>query len=137
VDVKVSKLITQTQSKTAGSPVRTSSDILHEINEIKGVNAVVVVGRDGFVIESVGHMPNSNLDVLGAAIASAINGISEMGGELKVGDFTDLFVTYKSAMIMCFPVGDAICGIAGEDASALGMIRHKTHKLIPELELYL
>jgi predicted regulator of Ras-like GTPase activity (Roadblock/LC7/MglB family) len=133
----VSELVTQLQSKAQTAQVRTSTDILHEINEIKGVNAVVVVGRDGFVIESVGHMPNSNLDVLGAAVASAINGIAEMGTELKVGDFTDLFVTYKAAMIMCFPVGDAICGIAGEDASALGMIRHKTHKLIPELEMYL
>ena len=117
--------------------MRTSTDILVEINEIKGVNAVVVVGRDGFVIESVGHMPNANLDVLGAAVASAINGIAEMGSELKVGNFVDLFVTYQGAMIMCFPVGDAICGIAGEDSSALGLIRHKTHKLIPELEQYL
>jgi predicted regulator of Ras-like GTPase activity (Roadblock/LC7/MglB family) len=132
----VIELATQAARTSAGQG-RTSTDILQEISEIKGVNAVVVVGRDGFVIESVGHMPNSNLDVLGAAIASAINGITEMGSELKVGDFSDLFVTYKAAMIMCFPVEDAICGIAGEDASALGMIRHKTHKLIPELEQHL
>jgi len=130
-------LITQAQSKGSVNQVRTSTDILHEISEIKGVNAVVVVGRDGFVIESVGHMPNANLDILGAAIATAIHGITEMGTELKVGDFTDLFVTFKAAMIMCFPVGDAICGIAGEDASALGLIRHKTHKLMPELEQHL
>lgn len=131
------ELVTQTQSKTPVSPVRTSTDILHEICEIKGVNAVVVVGRDGFVIEAVGHMPNANLDVLGAAIATAIHGIAEMGAELNVGNFSDLFVTFKTAMIMCFPVGDAICGIAGEDSSALGLIRHKTHKLIPELEHHL
>lgn len=129
------KLVTQTRSQV--SQQRTSTDILEEINEIKGVNAVVVVGRDGFVIESAGHMPNANLDVLGAAVASAINGIAEMGTELKVGSFADMFVTYNSAMIMCFPVGDAIAGIAGNDASALGLIRHKMHKLIPELEQYL
>jgi predicted regulator of Ras-like GTPase activity (Roadblock/LC7/MglB family) len=133
----VIQVITQAQSKTSVNQARTSTDILHEISEIKGVNAVVVVGRDGFVIESVGHMPNANLDVLGAAVATAIHGITEMGAELKVGDFSDLFVTFKTAMIMCFPVGDAICGIAGEDASTLGMIRHKTHKLIPELEQHL
>lgn len=123
--------------KTSVSQVRTSSEILHEIGEIKGVNAVVVVGRDGFVIESVGHMPNANLDVLGAAVATAIHGIAEMGAELNVGGFADVFVTFKSAMIMCFPVGDAICGIAGEDASTLGLIRHKTRRLIPELEQHL
>ena len=130
-------MVTQAQARTSANQGRTSTDILQEISEIKGVNAVVVVGRDGFVIESVGYMPSANLDVLGAAVASVINGISDMGTELKVGDFSDLFVTYKAAMIMCFPVGDAICGIAGEDASTLGLIRHKTHKLIPELEQYL
>lgn len=130
-------MATQAQTRTPAGQARTSTDILQEISEIKGVNAVVVVGRDGFVIESVGHMPNANLDVLGAAVASAINGITEMGTELNVGHFADLFVTFKSAMIMCFPVGDAICGIAGEDSSTLGLIRHKTHKLVPELEMYL
>lgn len=130
----MSELVLQAQTRSSANPARTSTDVLQEISEIKGVNAAVVVGRDGFVIESVGYMPNANLDGLGAAVASVINGITEMGAELKVGDFNDLFVTYKAAMIMCFPVGDAICGIAGEDASALGLIRHKTHKLIPELE---
>lgn len=114
--------------------VRTSTDILKELSEIKGVNAVVVVGRDGFVIESKGYMTNSNLDMLGASVASAINSISEMGTELKVGTYSDLFINYQNAMIMCFPVGDAICGVAGMDSSSLGLIRHKTQKLMPELE---
>ena len=130
-------LVTQAQGRTSANPGRSSTDILKEISDIKGVNAVVVVGRDGFVIESVGHMPNANLDVLGASIASSINGIVELGTELNVGNFSDMFVTFKGAMIMCFPVGDAICGIAGEDASTLGLIRHKTHKLVPELEMLL
>jgi predicted regulator of Ras-like GTPase activity (Roadblock/LC7/MglB family) len=114
--------------------VKTSTDILHEISGIKGVNAIVVVGRDGFVIESEGQITNSNLDLLGASIASAVNSVYEMGAELQMGNFSDLFVNYKNAMIMCFPVGDAICGIAGADSSALGLIRHKTQKLIPDLE---
>jgi predicted regulator of Ras-like GTPase activity (Roadblock/LC7/MglB family) len=113
---------------------KTSTDILHEISAIKGVNAIVVVGRDGFVIESMGHIQNSNLDILGASVATAINSISEVGTELQMGSYSDLFINYKNAMIMCFPVGDAICGIAGADSSALGLIRHKTQKLIPELE---
>jgi predicted regulator of Ras-like GTPase activity (Roadblock/LC7/MglB family) len=113
---------------------KTSTDILGEISGIKGVNAIVVVGRDGFVIESQGQIPNTNLDMLGASLATAINSITEMGTELKMGTYSDLFVNYRNAMIMCFPVGDAICGIAGADSSALGLIRHKTQKLIPELE---
>lgn len=113
---------------------RTSTDILNEISQIKGVTAAVVVARDGFVIESKGYMTNSNLDMLGASIASAINSISMMGTELNVGSFSDMFTTYQNALIMCFPVGDAICGIASSDATSLGLIRYKTQKMMPELE---
>ncbi|MDO9325055.1 MAG: roadblock/LC7 domain-containing protein [Methanoregula sp.] len=113
---------------------RSSTDILQELSRIKGVNAVVVVGRDGLVIESIGYVTNTKLDILGAAIASAINNINDMGTELKVGEFVDLFINYHNAMIMCFPIGEVICGIASTDSSKLGMIRHMSQKLIPELE---
>jgi predicted regulator of Ras-like GTPase activity (Roadblock/LC7/MglB family) len=112
---------------------RSSTDILRELSRIRGVNAVVVVGRDGLVIESIGHVTNTNLDILGAAIASAINNINDMGTELRVGGFVDLFINYHNAMIMCFPAGEVVCGIASADPSTLGMIRHMSQKLIPEL----
>lgn len=112
---------------------RTSTDILEELLKVPGVTAAVVVGRDGFVIESAGGSTAISLDDLGAALANAINGVEEMGTELKIAKFQDLFVEYGRAVIMCRPVADAVIAITAPDASKLGIIRHKVKPLIEEL----
>ncbi|HNX49847.1 MAG TPA: DUF4388 domain-containing protein [Thermoanaerobaculaceae bacterium] len=112
---------------------RTSTDVLEELLKVPGVTAAVVVGRDGFVIESAGGGAALSLDDLGAALANAINGIEEMGTELKVSKFQDLFVEYGRAVIMCRPIGDAIIAVTAPDASKLGIIRHKAKPLIDDL----
>ncbi len=114
---------------------RESTDVMNDLLEISGIDAVVVVGRDGFVIESAGSSARVNIDELGASLAHSINGIEEMGSELNVNQFQDMFIEYGRAVIMCKPVGDAIAAIVTPDASKLGIIRHKTKKLFQELGL--
>jgi len=112
---------------------RDSTEVMNDLLEISGIDAVVVVGRDGFVIESAGSSARINIDELGGSLAHAINGMEEMGAELNINCFQDLFIEYGSAVILCKPVGDAIAAIIAPDASKLGIIRHKTKKLFQEL----
>jgi len=121
------------RSENMPQSTRTSTDVLEELLKVPGVTAAVVVGRDGFVIESAGGGAAISLDDLGAALANAINGIEEMGGELKIAKFQDLFVEYGRAVIMCRPVGDAVIAITAPDATKLGIIRHKAKPLVDEL----
>ena len=114
---------------------RDSTAVLNDLLLIPGIDAVVVVGRDGFVIESAGNSSRVNIDELGASLAHAINAIEEMGSELKVSLFQDMFIEYGKAVIMCRPVGDAIAAVIAPDASKLGIIRHKTKKYFEELVL--
>jgi predicted regulator of Ras-like GTPase activity (Roadblock/LC7/MglB family) len=114
---------------------RNSTDVLNDLLEISGIDAVVVIGRDGFVIESAGSSVRVNIDELGASLAHAINGIEEMGSELNVNAFQDMFVEYGKAVILCKPVGGAVAAVVTPDASKLGIIRHKTKKLFEELAL--
>lgn len=114
---------------------RDSTAVMHDLLLIPGIDAVVVVGRDGFVIETAGNSNRVNVDELGASLAHAINAVEEMGSELKVSLFQDLFIEYGKAVIMCRPVGDAIAAIIAPDASKLGIIRHKTKKYFEELGL--
>lgn len=112
---------------------RNSTEVMNDLLEIPGVDAVVVIGRDGFVIESAGSSARVNIDELGASLAHSVNGIEEMGSELNINRFQDMFVEYGRAVIMCRPVGDAVAAIITPDASKLGIIRHKTRKLFEEL----
>jgi predicted regulator of Ras-like GTPase activity (Roadblock/LC7/MglB family) len=114
---------------------RDSTTVLNDLLMIPGIDAVVVIGRDGFVIESAGNSNRVNTDELGAALAHASNAIEEMGSELKVNMFQDLFIEYGKAVIMCRPIGDAIAAVIAPDASKLGIIRHKTKKYFEELAL--
>lgn len=113
---------------------KTSTDYLEELLTLESVNAVVVIGRDGFVIESVGGARAIELDALGASVAGAIMRIENMGSELEIDAYKDLFVEFGKAMIMCAPVGDALVTVVASDASSLGMIRYKFKKMIPALE---
>lgn len=114
---------------------RDSTTVMNDLLMIPGIDAVVVVGRDGFVIESAGNSSRVNIDELGAALAHATNAIEEMGSELKVNVFQDLFIEYGKAVIMCKPIGDAIAAVIAPDASKLGIIRHKSKKYFEELAL--
>jgi predicted regulator of Ras-like GTPase activity (Roadblock/LC7/MglB family) len=112
---------------------RDSTEVMNDLLGIPGIDAVVVIGRDGFVIESAGSSTRVNIDELGASLAHAVNGIEEMGGELKVDKFQDMFIEYGRAVILCKPVGDAVAAVIAPDASKLGIIRHKTKKHFEEL----
>lgn len=116
--------------------VRESEDVLEDLLRVPGVDAVVIIGRDGFVIESVGSSQRVDLDALGASLAHAINGIEEMGGELEVDRFQDIFIEYGRAVILCRPVGDAIATLVAPDSSKLGIIRHKCKGFMEELVRY-
>jgi predicted regulator of Ras-like GTPase activity (Roadblock/LC7/MglB family) len=123
------------RSTIMSAPERESTTVMGDLLLIPGIDAVVIVGRDGFVIESAGHSSRVNTDELGAALAHATNAIEEMGAELKVNVFQDLFIEYGKAVIMCKPVGDAIAAVIAPDASKLGIIRHKSKKYFEELAL--
>ena len=117
-------------------PTRSSTDVLEDFLKVPGVMSAVVVGRDGFLIESSGTSSAVSIEDLGASLAHAINGVEEMGNELQIKGFQDLFVEYGRAVIMCRPVGDAIIAVVAPDASKLGIIRHKVKPLVEELANY-
>jgi predicted regulator of Ras-like GTPase activity (Roadblock/LC7/MglB family) len=115
---------------------RTSAQILEDLLKVPGIDAVVVAGRDGFVIESAGSTNRLSIDSLGAALAHAVNSIEEMGSELRIDRYQDLFIEYGRAVILCRPVGDAVAALVAPDASKLGIIRHKAKPLFEELVHY-
>jgi predicted regulator of Ras-like GTPase activity (Roadblock/LC7/MglB family) len=77
-----------------------------------------------------------NIEPLGASLAHAVNGIEEMGDELKINRFQDLFIEYGSAVILCKPVGGAIAALLAPDSSKLGIIRHKAKKYFEDLAAF-
>jgi predicted regulator of Ras-like GTPase activity (Roadblock/LC7/MglB family) len=113
---------------------RTSTDILQEIRKIVGVSAVVLVARDGFIIESAGTLGNIDMDMVGASVGIVLDGAERMRHELDLEEFQGLTLESDGAMIMCTPVGDALLVVLAPDSKKLGMIRMRVKNQIPELE---
>ena len=113
---------------------RTSTDVLQEIRQIAGVSAVVIVAKDGFIIESAGTLGNIDMDMVGASVGIVLNGAEKMRHELDLAGFQGLTLESDDAMIMCTPVGDALLVVLSPDSKKLGMIRLRIKSQIPELE---
>ncbi len=118
-------------------PRRTITNVLEDLLKVPGLNAAVVISRDGFVIEAMGSFKALDLDALGASLAYAINGIQRMGDQLQISNFRDLTVEYEQAMIIARPVGDAVIALVAPDASQLGIIRYSIRRPVEELAAYL
>ena len=113
---------------------KTSTQVLQEIQEIPGINAAIVVARDGFVVEFTGAPGDIDMDMLGASVGMVLNGAERVRHELDMAEFQGLTLESDDAMIMCTPVGEALLVILAPDSKSLGIIRLRVKKQIPELE---
>lgn len=102
--------------------------ILAEFLNLEGVTAAVVIGRDGFVIESAvsGKM---DTDALGAMASTGIGTSEAMGRELGKGQLSQMLVELEKGPIVISPLSkDELIAIVAENASNLGRIRYELKK---------
>ncbi|MCQ8893670.1 MAG: roadblock/LC7 domain-containing protein [Methanolinea sp.] len=102
--------------------------ILGEFLKIDGVSAAVVVGRDGFVIESAvsGKM---DIDALGAMASTGLGTSEAMGKELGKGELRQMLVELDQGPIIMSPLSpdELIAIVAGNEAN-IGRIRYELKK---------
>ncbi|MCU0632087.1 MAG: roadblock/LC7 domain-containing protein [Methanolinea sp.] len=102
--------------------------ILGEFLKIEGVSATVVVGRDGFVIESAvsGKM---DIDALGAMASTGMGTSEAMGKELGKGELRQMLVELERGPIIMSPLSeDELIAIVAENEANVGRIRYELKK---------
>jgi predicted regulator of Ras-like GTPase activity (Roadblock/LC7/MglB family) len=102
--------------------------ILGEFLKIEGVSAAVVVGRDGFVIESAvsGKM---DIDALGAMASTGMGTSEAMGKELGKGEISQMLVELEKGPIIMSPLSpDEIIAIVADGIANVGRIRYELKK---------
>jgi predicted regulator of Ras-like GTPase activity (Roadblock/LC7/MglB family) len=118
---------------TQTNGIKKASDLLREIMEIKHVEAVFLIGRDGFIIESRGLESGINMDNVGASVAGAISRILELEKELDTKNMKEMYVEFFKKMMICLPVGDLFLAVAATDTSNLASLRFKLKNIIPQI----
>ncbi len=108
-------------------------EILNEFTKLAGVNAVCLVGRDGFLLDSIART-GIDSEMVGAIASSGFGASEAMGRQLGKGEMSMSMIEFEKGPVMFSPVGgDAFLVIIADKDANLGMIRLKLKKYSGEL----
>jgi len=103
-------------------------EVLAEFTNVPGVNTACLVGRDGFLLDSIA-MAGIDTEMIGAIASSGFGASESMGKQLGKGAMSMSMIEYANGPVMLSPVGDdAFLVIVADKDANLGMIRLKIKK---------
>lgn len=109
-------------------------DVLTEFTNIPGVNTACLVGRDGFLLDSIA-IAGIDTEMIGAIASSGFGSSEAMGNQLGKGHLSMSMIEYENGPVMLSPIGaDAFLVIVADKEANLGMIRLKIKKHTSEIE---
>ena len=107
---------------------------LHDFVKVDGIQAAVVVGRDGFVIEGISNDGGLDVETVGAVISTGLGTSEVMGRELGVGALAQSLVEFDSGVLVMGTLGkDALLCLVCATGANLGNVRLQMKKRSPEL----
>lgn len=102
--------------------------ILAEFTSIEGVHTACVVGRDGFLLDSLART-GIDAEMIGAIASSGFGSAESMGTQLGQGDLRMTMFEFTNGPVMFAPVGeDAFLVIVADQETNLGWIRMSIKK---------
>ena len=110
--------------------------ILAEFTNIEGVHTACLVGRDGFLLDSLARA-GIDAEMIGAIASSGFGSAESMGNQLGQGNLNMTMLEYNDGPVLFAPVGDeAFLVIVADKDTNLGWIRiaiKKNSKRIQEV----
>lgn len=108
--------------------------VLEELVATGAVRACLVVGRDGFIIETAGD-DAAHLEPVGAIAPSSLGAAEVIGLELAQGPMSQAMFEFEKGAIMMSAVGtDAVLVSILPAGANLGKARYDVKKYLPEIE---
>ena len=97
--------------------------ILAEFTNIEGVHTACLVGRDGFLLDSLARS-GIDAEMIGAIASSGFGSAESMGTQLGQGNLSMTMFEFENGPVMFAPVGDdAFLVIVADQETNLGWIR--------------
>jgi predicted regulator of Ras-like GTPase activity (Roadblock/LC7/MglB family)/CheY-like chemotaxis protein len=113
----------------------TTREILSELAKMQNIEAVCLVARDGFLLDSIARS-GIDREMIGAIASSGFGASSSMGRQLEKGSMMINMIEFEKGPVMLAPIGeDAFLVIIADREANLGMIRLKLKKHSGELAL--
>ena len=113
----------------------TTREILSELAKLENIEAVCLVARDGFLLDSIARS-GIDREMIGAIASSGFGASDSMGRQLDKGTMLISMIEFEKGPVMLAPIGeDAFLVIVADKEANLGMIRLKLKKHSHELAL--
>ncbi len=97
--------------------------VLAEFTNIEGVHTACLVGRDGFLLDSIARS-GIDAEMIGAIASSGFGSAESMGSQLGQGELNMTMLEYADGPVMFAPVGsEAFLVIVADKNTNLGWIR--------------
>jgi predicted regulator of Ras-like GTPase activity (Roadblock/LC7/MglB family) len=108
--------------------------ILQRFLDLDGVNAALLVSRDGFTVEHVSKMDLDDLDTISAIIATGFGLLDKIGSELSQNALQTAMLEYLNGPIIVTPlVHDVVLVVVASQWATLGRIRLEIKRQSSEL----
>ncbi|MGL1930380.1 MAG: response regulator [Desulfotalea sp.] len=120
----IDTLTTQTATEeTEEMSMSDIQEILAEFTNIEGVHTACLVGRDGFLLDSLARK-GIDAEMIGAIASSGFGSSESMGNQLGQGELNMTMLEYENGPVLFAPVGeDAFLVIVADSETNLGWIR--------------
>lgn len=110
-----------------------TNDILKELASMQSIEAVCLVARDGFLLDSIARS-GIDKEMIGAIASSGFGASASMGRQLDKGTMLISMIEFEKGPVLLTPIGeDAFLVIVADKEANLGMIRLKLKKHSHEL----
>lgn len=105
-------------------------ETLSKFLTIPGVRLAALVGRDGLMIEGVGHDSLDKLEALGAMGSSGLGNAEALGQEMdRGGGVVGVLMEYEGGLVSIDPLGDFAFIVTFSDTpNSLGHVRYTVKK---------
>jgi predicted regulator of Ras-like GTPase activity (Roadblock/LC7/MglB family) len=109
--------------------------LLNDFLHVEGVNAAVVISRDGFVIQGETNGTGLDYEAVGAVVSMGIGSTSVIANELQVGDVMQtMFECAKGIVVVTFLGANALLALISDSSVNVGNLRYQLKKRVPAIE---
>ena len=99
--------------------------VLNDMVRVEGIKSVMVISKDGFVIDYVVSTGEIDVESIAAMLVTIYGAVKRFGEEFNLGDAELTTVEYDEGKVLLSDIGDAIVVIITEKDALLGRVRYE------------
>lgn len=112
----------------------TLKEELAELAKVEGILSVVVISRDGFVVDGVNTSGSLDQDAVAAVVSASIGASERMGHELQTGSMEHMLVECDHGIVSVNMLGhDAVLTSVADSRANIGTVRYQIKKHLPAI----